>query len=182
LSLELRTHKTPDLTRRRWLVSLSMVGAAAGAIVGLYQMGVFRRLPDFPVGPFDATKVDASDYGYKRLQTRDGFLMIASYATTAILAAAGGEQRVRDMPVLPLVLAAKVLYDVGIALKFGQEEWSENKALCGYCQTATVASIVSLALAMPEAIAATRRLRSGRAHRSHVHRNGKASRTAKRRN
>lgn len=181
LSRELRTHQSADLKRRRWLVSLSMAGAAAGAIVGLYQMGVFRRIPDFPVGPFDATKVDASDYAYKRLQTPDGFLMTASYALTAILAAAGGEHRARTMPVLPLALTAKILYDVGIALKLGQEEWSENKALCGYCQTATLASIVSLALVMPETINATRQLRSGRLHTSRARRGSKPNRSSRQR-
>lgn len=39
-------------------------------------MGLVRRLPDLPVGPFDASKVDAADYAYKRLQVPDGVLML----------------------------------------------------------------------------------------------------------
>ena len=65
LSHQLRKGDSPHLDRR-WLVGLSFVGSVAGMIVGLYQMGVLRRLPDLPVGPFDATKVDASTYAYKR--------------------------------------------------------------------------------------------------------------------
>lgn len=107
--------------------------------------------------------------------------MTASYALTAILAAAGGEHRASNMPALPLALTAKILYDVGIALKLGQEEWSENKALCGYCQTATVASMISLMLAMPEAIEATRQLRSGRVHTSSTRRSNKSSRSSRQR-
>ena len=158
LSRELRTGRDPALRRRRWIVALSLLGAAMGKVVGLYQMGVIRRLPDLPLRPFDASKVDASDYAYKRLQTPDGLLMVASYALTAILAGAGGANRARDNPALPIALAAKTIYDVGTALKLAQEEWADNEALCGYCQTATLASIASAALAMPEAARAVREL------------------------
>lgn len=161
LSHELRRARTPHLTRRRWLVGLSFLGSAAGMIVGLYQMGVVRRLPDLPVGPFDATRVDASTYAYKRAQTPDGLLMVASYAVTAILSGAGGKDRARDNPALPLALAAKTLYDTATALKLAQEEWAENRALCGYCQAATLASLASVALAVPEAVEAARHLAGG---------------------
>src|SRR4051812_21076359 len=159
LSRQLRADDSLYLRRRRWLVGLSFVGSAAGMIVGLYQMGVFRRLPDLPVGPFDAMKVDASTYAYKRLQTPDGLLMVATYAVTAILAGAGGLDRARENPAVPIALAAKTFYDFATALKLAQEEWAENKALCGYCQTATLASLVSVGLALPEAIEAVQHLR-----------------------
>jgi hypothetical protein len=54
------------------------------------------------------------------------------------------------------------LYDAATALRLGQEEWAKNKALCGYCQTATLASLASVALALPEAIEALRHLQGGR--------------------
>jgi hypothetical protein len=116
-------------------VGLSFVGTTAGMIVSLYQMGILRRLPDLPSGIFDATKVDRSTYAYRRMQTPDALLMVASYAATAILAGAGGKDRARDNPAPPIALAAKTLYDVLIALKLGREEWQENRALCGYCQS-----------------------------------------------
>ena len=151
LSYELRKGRSDDLQRRRWLVGLSFVGVGAGMIVSLYQMGILRRLPDLPSRYFNATKVDKSNYAYKRLQTPDALLMIASYAVTAILAGAGGKDRAHENPALPIAMAAKALYDLGVALKLGQEEWQENHALCGYCQAATVASLVSVGIAMPEA-------------------------------
>ena len=129
-----------------------------GGVVGLYQTGLLRRLPDLPVGPFDASRVDASDYAYKRLETPDGLLMVATYAATAILAGAGGRDRARERPWLPVALAAKTLYDSYVALKLAREEWAENEALCGYCQTATLASLASAALALPEAAGAVARL------------------------
>jgi uncharacterized membrane protein len=161
LSRQLREQTSDDLARRRWTVGLSFVGVGAGVIVGLYQMGILRRLPDLPSKYFDATRVDASDYAYKRMQTPDGLLMVASYAVTAILAGAGGRDRARENPALPIALAAKTVYDAGLAIKLGKEEWDENGALCGYCQAATVASIASVALAVPEAVKAVDHLLGG---------------------
>jgi uncharacterized membrane protein len=151
LSRDLRLGRSPDLSRRRGIVGLSFVGAAAGMVVGAYQMGLIRRLPSLPFRAFDAERVDASDYAYKRAQTPDALLMLVTYGITAVLAGAGGKHRARQTPLLPIALAAKTIYDSAVALKLGQEEWAENKALCDYCQAATVASIASVALALPEA-------------------------------
>lgn len=170
LSRELRDGQSPDLTRRRWVVGLSLFGAAMGQLVGLYQMGIVKHLPDPPGGPdklFNATKVDASDYGYKRLDTPDAFLMLGTYAVTAGLAAAGGQDRARTAPYLPLALAAKVLYDVVTNLRLAREEWQGNKALCEYCQMASLASIASAALVLPEAVTAARHLLGGAGDQVH---------------
>jgi uncharacterized membrane protein len=158
LSHELREGRSDDLTRRRWVIGLSLLGAAMGQLVSLYQTGIIRRLPDPPVRIFDSSRVDASDYAYKRLQTPDGVMMVASYALTAWLAAAGGEGRARQLPALPLALGLKTLGDTAVALELAREEWAENKALCAYCQVATFASLASVALALPEAIRAGRAL------------------------
>lgn len=158
LSRELRLGATPDLQRRRGTLGLSMVGVAAGVIVGLYQTGVLRHLPDLPLPRLDADRVDASDYAYKRFRTPDGLMMIVSYGLTACLAGAGGADRARRAPLLPLVAAGKVLGDAFFALKLGREEWAENKALCWYCQGATLASLASVPLVLPEARKALRHL------------------------
>lgn len=158
LSHELRKEKTPELTRRRWVVGLSVLGAAAGAAVTLYQTGVVRRLPDPPLPLIDSNKVDASDYAYKRLNSPDGPLMLVNYGITAYLASAGGKDRAADNPLLPIALAVKTVIDTGVSLQLAREEWNENRAFCIYCQAATLASIASVALAAPEAIGAARRL------------------------
>jgi uncharacterized membrane protein len=160
LSRDLRRRTDPDLRRRRWLVGLSLFGVAIGQVVMLYQTGILRRLPDPPVGPFDSERVNASDYAYKRLQLPDAVLMVATYAVTAALAAAGGRNRSEEQPFLPVALAAKTLFDVGTNLKLAQEEWADNKAFCAYCQTASLVSIASLALALPEASRGLRNLLS----------------------
>ena len=158
LSHELRETTSPDLARRRWTIGLTILGSVAAQLVALYQTGILERLPDPPVGPFDSEKVDASDYAYKRLQTPDGFLMLGSYATTGALVAAGGRERAAEQPWLPIAAAAKVAYDVLTTVKLTREEWAENRALCFYCQVASAASAVSLALVLPEAARAARQL------------------------
>jgi len=44
LSRQLRLGQNADLTRRRWIIGLSLVTVAAGQIVTLYQTGVISRL------------------------------------------------------------------------------------------------------------------------------------------
>jgi uncharacterized membrane protein len=161
LSRELRLGQSPDLQRRRWIIGLSMAGVLAAKLVSLYQTGVLKTLPDPPLPIFDSPRVDASDYAYKRMQTPDGLIMLVSYAMTALLASAGGERRARTTPWLPLLMGAKIAFDVVTAFVLAGEEWAENKALCAYCQAATVASVASLAVAVPEMLAAARQLPGG---------------------
>ncbi|MFC3688826.1 vitamin K epoxide reductase family protein [Aquipuribacter hungaricus] len=150
LSQYLRTGRDPDLRRRRAVVGLSLLGLAGGQVVAAFQTGLLRRLPD-PPGPFDSDRVDSSDYAYRRLQTADGLLMLVSYAVTALLAGTGGPDRPSTRPLLPLLSAGKVAVDVVTRVVLAREEWRENRALCAYCQAATVASVVSLPLVLPEA-------------------------------
>jgi uncharacterized membrane protein len=169
LSRELRKGRSPDLARRRWTIGLSVVGTVIGGVVALYQTGIIRRLPDILPGKiFDAEKVDASDYAYKRMQMPDAPLMMMTYGATAALAAAGGAERATRQPALPIALAAKAWYDLVTCLKLGQEEWAENKALCSWCQVATVISAVTAALSLPEAIRAGRTMLTGADKAPHV--------------
>jgi len=158
LSHELRLETSADLNRRRWLVGLSMLGATIGQVVSLYQTGIIKRLPDPPIPFINSNKVNASDYAYKRMDTPDALLMLLTYSVTAILAGAGGKNRAQTNPVLPIAMGIKTLADTALNLKLAREEWQGNKALCFYCQTATVVSAVSAALAMPEAVKAVRTL------------------------
>ena len=69
LSHQLRKETTPDLTRRRWIVGLNLLGVSMGQLVSLYQMGIISRLPDPPGTLFNATKVDASTYAWAMIVT-----------------------------------------------------------------------------------------------------------------
>lgn len=115
-------------------------------------------MPDPPVGPFDSTRVNASDHAYSRLQTPGAALMLVDHGVAAALASAGGTDRAERNPALPLAPAAKTGWDTVSALRLGVEEWRENRALCAYCQAATLASLASFVLALPEAGRALRAL------------------------
>ncbi len=141
-------------------MGLPLLGAGIGQVVGAYRTGIVRHLPDPPVGPFDSDRVDASDYAYRRASSPDGLLMVLTYAVTAWLAGAGGQDRARHRPVLPLLMTAKVAADVVTDVALAREEWRDNRALCAWCQGATGLSVASLALALPEARRAWRHLRS----------------------
>ena len=154
LSRELRQGDAPELQKRRWIVGLSLVGVAMAQIVSLYQVGIVKHLPDPPLDIFDSDRVDASDYAYKRFLVPDGFLMLSSYATTALLAGMGGEKRSQTHPLLALGMGAKIVVDLLSAAELAREEWNDNHKLCPYCQTATLASLASLWMAWPEMISA----------------------------
>lgn len=159
LSQELRKGQNPHMSRRRAIIGLSMLGGSMGQLVTLYQTGIINHLPDPPGQTlFDADRVDASNYAYSRFNSPDGPIMVLTYAITAWLAAAGGLDRARRNPLLPIAMGIKILIDVVTNLELAREEWSENKAFCEYCQVATVCSLTSLVLAAPEVIAATRAL------------------------
>lgn len=159
LSHELREADSPDLRRRRWAIGLSFAGVLIGKVVGAYQTGLIKRLPDVLPGPiFDAEKVDASDYAYQRLQMPDAMLMIVTYGATAAAVAAGGKDRAIENPALPIAAAAKAGYDLVTCLRLAREEWRENKAFCSWCQVATLISAATLALTLPEASKAARQL------------------------
>ena len=160
LSRELRLGTGDDLLRRRIGIGLSFAGAAIGAIVGAYQTGILKRLPDILPGKvFDAEKVDASDYAYENAQMPDGPQMLVNYGLTAMLLATGGKDRARQLPAAAIGTAAKTVFDLVLALALAKKEWRDNRALCSWCQVATAISAVSVVLALPEAARAVRQLR-----------------------
>lgn len=159
LSQELRQGKNPNMSRRRAIIGLSTLGGSMGQLVTLYQTGIISHLPDPPGQQlFDADRVDASNYAYSRFNSPDGPIMVLNYALTAWLASAGGLDRARRNPLLPIPMGVKILIDGIVSAELAREEWSENKAFCEYCQVATVCSFASLVLAVPEMAMAARTL------------------------
>ena len=158
LSRDLREGQGSDMTNRRWVFGLSMAGVVIGQIVSLYQLGIIKKLPDPPIGIFDSNKVNASDYAYKRGYTPDAVFMLFTYATTAWLAAMGGKDRSKTMPLIPLLMGTKAVFDVLTNLELAREEWNENNKFCAYCQTASVISLITVFFAAPEAIRAAKSL------------------------
>ena len=162
LSRQLRLGSSRFLVNRRGTVGLSFAAIGSLGLVSLYQMGVIARVPEPPLPLLDADGVDAAPEAYEVLDMPDAVLGIASYALTAALAAAGGEDRATDRPWIPLALAAKVAFDVAQAGKLTLEQWTEHRAFCLWCLAAAGASFATAPLVLPEARAAVRRLLSER--------------------
>lgn len=157
LSEELRNARSTDLRRRRIAIGLSFAGVFIAAAVTAYQTGMTRRLPDILPGDiWDAEKVDASDYAYANLQSPDGPAMLVNYGLTAMAISAGGKDRARQNPALPVAAAAKAAADFALCSAMAVKEWRENQKLCSWCQVATVISAATLAVTLPEAVKALR--------------------------
>jgi hypothetical protein len=106
-----------------------------GQAVTLYQTGIVNNLPSPPGQKlFDADRVDASNYAYNKFNSPDGPIMVGNYAITAWLAAAGGLDRVRRNPLLPIAMGIKLVLDGVTNVELAREEGSENKAFCEYCR------------------------------------------------
>lgn len=163
LSHELRTTTSPDLRRRRQIVGLSLVATASMSVIALYQTGLIEHLPEPPLPMMNADKVDASAEAYAKFSTPDAILGLGSYAATMGLAAMGGKDRVREMPAVPLALAAKIAFDVANAARLSVDQWTKHRAFCFWCLLAAAATVAMVPLAISEAIAAARRIAQRRA-------------------
>ena len=147
------------LDHRRRTAALSLVAAGAMGAVAAYQNGLVRRLPEPPVGFFDAEKVDASGEAYEMLRTPDAALGLLSYAATLALAGMGPQNRFRDTPIIPIALAGKVLFDALGGLYLTAEQATKHRKFCSWCLTASIASLAMVPQVIPEARLALRHLR-----------------------
>ncbi len=160
LSDELRQGRGTFLMLRRTVVGLSLVAEAALGIISLYQMGMLKHVPEPPLPHFDADKVNASPDAYRRLDMPDGILGVGSYAVTMALAAAGGKDRARTAPWLPLALACKVAVDTVIAVQLTLDQARKQHAFCFWCLLTSAVTFATAPLVVPEARVALRRLTS----------------------
>lgn len=160
LSRELREGEGVHLRNRRINVGLSILAAASMGLITLYQIGLLRRLPEPPLPGFDAEEVDASAEAYQKLATPDAALGLLSYAASVVLGAAGPADRYRTIPALPLLLAAKSLFDALNAGKLTVDQWTRHRAFCFWCLLAAGATFASVPLTLPEARAALESLQN----------------------
>ena len=159
VSDDLRRGAGNFLEQRRRIAGLTSLASAALAVVGLYQFGLVRRVPE-PSLPFlGADAVDASGEAYQQLKTPDAALGLVSAGVTLVLAGMGDSDRVRTAPWVPLALAAKTAADAGGGLYLLAEQVTKHRKICSWCTVAALAQLATLPLALPEARAAFRRLR-----------------------
>lgn len=162
LSAELRHGTGEFLDERRAVVSLSLFSAGIMGLIGLYQVGILRRLPEPPLPHMDTDRVNASDEAYSYFSVPDAWLGFISYGVTAALAAAGPKDRWNSAPLLPAALAAKALADTAVAGKLTVDQWTKHKAFCIWCLLSAAATAATVPLVWKEASAACRTLFSSR--------------------
>ncbi len=155
----LRRHDSPHLAARRRMALLQTLAAWALSVVGLYQFGVLRRVPEPPLPGLDADAVDASGEAYSLLLTPDSTLGIASAGVSLVLAGVGGADRATAQPLLPLALFAKSLLDAAGGLYLTAEQLTKHRKVCSWCTVTSLALVASAPVAWPEARDALRALR-----------------------
>jgi uncharacterized membrane protein len=128
-----------------------MLASAALGVVGLYQFGVLRRVPEPPLPFLRADAVDASGEAYQLFKTPDAALGLVSAGATLVLAGMGAGDRAARTPWIPLALAAKTGVDAAGAGYLFAEQVTKHRAVCSWCTVAALAQLATLPLALPEA-------------------------------
>lgn len=147
-SLAWRAGASPSLERRRRAAATALGSATVMVGLALYQLGLVRRLPELPLPGFDANRVDASAQAYQILSAPDATLGVLSYASTAVLASAGGP---RPPALLTATLAAKAAVDLGWAVKLTLDQPLKHRAACSWCLAASALTVATFASAVAEA-------------------------------
>jgi uncharacterized membrane protein len=154
----------PELRRRRRVVGGTMLSTVCMAVATLYQTGVVRRIPELPLGPFDAGRVEASAQAYQLLRMPDAPLAVVSFGLTAALAAGAGTGAGpgfgRRAELVRVALGAKALVDAVYGAKLMADQATKHGKLCSWCLTTTVGSAIALGPALAEGRAGWRALRS----------------------
>jgi len=159
VSDDLRRGAGSFLEQRRRIAALTSLASAALGLVGLYQFGLLRRVPEVSLPFLDADAVDASGEAYQELKTPDAALGLVSAGVTLVLAGMGDRDRARTQPWAPLALAAKTAADAGGGLYLLAEQITKHRKICSWCTLAALAQLATLPIALPEARAAVGRLR-----------------------
>jgi hypothetical protein len=158
LSCEWRTEAGALLAERRAIAALSLLAMGSMGLIALYQTGSIKGLPDPPLPGFNANAVHGSREAYALFALPDAVLGLGSYAVTLALATAGGKDRVRTQPWLPLALAGKVGFDIAQAGRLLATEVVKQRVLSLWSLIAVGATVAAGPRVIPEARAAAGRL------------------------
>jgi uncharacterized membrane protein len=142
------------IVARRVLAGASLLGIAAMTPVLLLQMGIVSHLPDPPLPRFHSDRVNRSKDAFA-FRIPDGALAIAGFGLNIVLAAAGARRRA---PFIPAFTMAQTGVAAAISAWYFSKMPRKEKAWCGYCIVAALASAVAFASTIPEGARATRRL------------------------
>lgn len=149
-----------NLSLRRGAVAVSLLGIAMMAATTLLQMGLVKRLPDPPRGNFDTKKVNSSDEAYS-YGGPDSPIAITGHGVNMVLASMGGPDRAQRHPWLPVIAALVASAQATTAAKYLFYSMPKvDKAWCPYCIVDALTHFATVALTLPEALKALRKLRA----------------------
>lgn len=130
---ELLTSRDEDLQRRRNVLRLSALGVADFTLISLCQAGALRRLPELPFKAFDSNRVNAAPDAC-RMGTPDGTISTLLYATTMVLATAGGTEISGRKPALDVALGVTVAANMaGAVFCLGDMAFKQKKSAPTAC-------------------------------------------------
>lgn len=145
---ELRRGHSEDLAKRRKIILLSSIGLVDFAIITLYQTGIIKKLPEIiPSRAFDSNKVNASRSAYF-LGVPDGPVSAVVYASTSVLAAAGGIEKSGRKPVFDWLLGASVAGNAAGAVYYLYDMAFKQKKACFYCLVGAAVNLASAAIVL----------------------------------
>ncbi len=150
----LRRGDSPFLDGRRRTAVLQTAAAATLAVVGLYQFGVLRTVPEPSWPGLDADRVDASGEAYAMFNTPDATLGIASAGVSLVLAGMGSAKRHQEQPWIPLALLAKSVLDATGGVYLFAEQVTKHKRVCSWCTVSAGLLVATVPAVLPEARAA----------------------------
>ena len=139
-------------TTRDWIAVLSTVGAANMALGSLRQLGIIRHLPDPPIRGFDSNAVIVSRPAFV-LGIPDAPVAFTGLVANIPLAFAGGPDRARTRPWIPLVVTAKAVAEASAAAWYLIQMRTQVRAWCAYCLLGASLSGAIAILASREALA-----------------------------
>jgi uncharacterized membrane protein len=145
---ELRNNDSEIMDKRRAIIWLSALGLVDFSVISLYQTGVIEKLPDLPFKIFDSNKVNASKEAYQ-FGVPDGPVSAAVYATTIVLAAAGGSEQSGRKPMLDTLLGATIAGNTAGAIYYLYDMIFKQKKICLYCLTGAAINIASAVIVAP---------------------------------
>jgi hypothetical protein len=150
LAAAFRNGRGALLENRRIVIGLSIFSATVLGGIGLFQTGILKRLPDLPLPRFDSDAINSSSQAYSLLETPDALLGMASYAITACLAGAGGEDRAISAPWIPLAMGAKAAADAAFAGCLAVEQWTSFRKFSFWSLLVAGATFAALPFALAE--------------------------------
>jgi hypothetical protein len=155
----LRRQDSRHLRARRRVAALQFVSNAALSVVGLYQFGLLKRVPEPKLPGLGADAVDAAGEAYQLGYTPDSTLGLASGGIGLALAGMGGANRASEHPLIPLAMFAKAVLDATNGLYLTAEQLTKHKKVCSFCTVSALALVASVPAVWPEARDALRAVR-----------------------